>query len=331
MQIISCIKEVRSRYGINVVAGILAGSDRAKLREYHVESYEAYGALRQKSEPEIKQIIQYLLLEGFLDVTADKYALLRLTEKAKEVSEEGFTLSMKKSVQTAPAGSLNPVRKSDILNTRGMELFEELRTLRTQLAREKNLPPYLIFSDRTLMDMCIKTPLTEEAMFTVNGVGQNKFDRYGAPFMEAIRTFTGGVSEKLYFGEEQGMQQISTGKENRKMKKAEFYLTKQQAEGFPYTEQYLATELAETLSSLREEQTVKKLTGADIFRLMQAKGYASESYIDGMRRKTVSLAGQDAGLFIGMRMSKKGTEYEDIYYGKKAQRMIVEEYVKPEG
>jgi ATP-dependent DNA helicase RecQ len=61
----------------------------------------------------------------------------------------------------------------------------------------------MIFSDKTLVDMCVKTPLTEEAMFTVNGVGQNKFDRYGTLFMEAIRAFTGGVKEKLYFGETQ--------------------------------------------------------------------------------------------------------------------------------
>jgi ATP-dependent DNA helicase RecQ len=205
-RIISCIREVRGRYGINVIAGILAGSDRAKLREYHVESYTSYGALRQKPEAEIKQIIQYLLLEGYLDVTKDKYALLRLTEKARDWSGESSPLTMKKPKQAPRVRASAPARKSDILNARGLDLFEELRTLRTQLARKENIPPYMIFSDKTLVDMCVKAPLTKEAMFTVNGVGQNKYDRYGAQFMEAICAFTGGANEKLYFGEIQDIQ-----------------------------------------------------------------------------------------------------------------------------
>jgi ATP-dependent DNA helicase RecQ len=205
-RIISCIREVRGRYGINVIAGILAGSDRAKLREYHVESYTSYGALRQKPEAEIKQIIQYLLLEGYLDVTKDKYALLRLTEKARDWSGESSPLTMKKPKQAPRVRASAPARKSDILNARGLDLFEELRTLRTQLARKENIPPYMIFSDKTLVDMCVKAPLTKEAMFTVNGVGQNKYDRYGAQFMETIRAFTGGANEKLYFGEIQDIQ-----------------------------------------------------------------------------------------------------------------------------
>jgi ATP-dependent DNA helicase RecQ len=200
-RIIACVREARGRYGINVIAGTLAGSDRAKLREYGVESYTSYGALQQKPEAEIKQIIQYLLLEGYLDVTKDKYALLRLTEKAEDWSGESSPLTMKKPKQAPRVSTSAPTRKSDILNARGLDLFEELRTLRTQIARQENIPPYMIFSDKTLVDMCVKTPITEETMFTVNGVGQNKFDRYGARFMEAIRAFTGGANEKLYFGE----------------------------------------------------------------------------------------------------------------------------------
>jgi hypothetical protein len=148
--------------------------------------------------------------------------------------------------------------------------------------------------------------------------------------MQVIHEFTGGSSEKLYFGNEPEIP--STKKDSRKdsikIPKTEFYLTEQQAEKFPYAESYLVTEIAEKLSSLRDENTVKKITGAEIFRIMQADGYASEGYIDGMRKKSVSPAGKEAGLFIGMRLSRKGTEYEDIYYNEKAQRMIVSRYIK---
>jgi ATP-dependent DNA helicase RecQ len=188
----------------------------------------------------------------------------------------------------------------------------------------------MIFSDKTLVDMCVKTPLTEEAMFTVNGVGQNKFDRYGTPFMEAIRAFTGGVNEKLYFGEAQELQQETSSPRKERTKKEDFYLTREQADAFPYAEKYLTTELAEKLSSLRDAGTVKKISGAELFRVMEDKKFASEGFENGHYKKTVSPAGQEAGLFIGMRMSKKGTEYEDVYYSEKAQRMIVERYVRAE-
>jgi ATP-dependent DNA helicase RecQ len=237
---------------------------------------------------------------------------------------------MKKSKKAVRTVSAKTTRKSDILNARGLDLFEELRALRTRLAREAGIPPYMIFSDKTRVDMCVKTPLTEEAMFTVNGVGQNKFDRYGTPFMEAIRAFTGGVNEKLYFGEAQELQQEMPRPRKERTKKEDFYLTREQADAFPYAEKYLTTELAEKLSSLRDVGTVKKISGAELFRVMEDKKLASEGFENGHYKKTVSPAGQEAGLFIGMRMSKKGTEYEDVYYSEKAQRMIVERYVRAE-
>jgi hypothetical protein len=86
--------------------------------------------------------------------------------------------------------------------------------------------------------------------------------------------------------------------------------------------------MAVHLSTLRDESKVKKLTGADIFRKMQSEEYATEQYIDGMRRKVVFEKGKSAGLFIAPRTSHKGTEYEDIYYNEAAQRMIVEMYIK---
>ena len=108
----------------------------------------------------------------------------------------------------------------------------------------------------------------------------------------------------------------------------DFVLTSEQAEGFPYKEQYLQTELAVALSQLRDEERVKKLTGADIFRYIKAEELADEIFVDGRRKKTVFEKGIEAGLYLAPRMSQKGTEYEDIYFGEAAQRMIVQHYTK---
>lgn len=90
-------------------------------------------------------------------------------------------------------------RVSEMLTTRGMELFEKLRELRREIAKKEGKPPYIVFSDKTLLDMCMKTPLNKTEMLTVNGVGENKYLRYGKPFLEEIGKFTQGKKEKLHY------------------------------------------------------------------------------------------------------------------------------------
>lgn len=206
--IISCILEARQRYGINVIAGILAGDDRAKLREYGVFSYQSYGNLREMNEFEIKRIINYMLTEGMLIQTNDKYMLLKVAPEADAVLRGDRSVIMKKAKaepekereSAAKSKSSAKVRRSDTLNSRGLELFEQLRELRTTIAREEGMPPYIIFADKSLVDMCIKVPLNKDDMLKVSGVGENKYARYGERFLNIIREYTGGVREKFYFG-----------------------------------------------------------------------------------------------------------------------------------
>ena len=170
-------------------------------------------------------------------------------------------------------------------------------------------------------------------MLQVSGVGENKFGRYGESFLKIIQEYTGGVHEKFYFGEpEDFYPNAGNGRGRSRIpggRKEGFYLTEVQAISFPYAEKYLVTEIAEKLNDLRDTEKVRKTSGAEIFRKLQAEGYVSEQYIDGTRKKVVSEKGKEAGLFIDMRMSKKGTEYEDVYYNEKAQEMIVNMLTRP--
>lgn len=334
--IISCILEVRQRYGINVIAGMLAGESRAKLREYGVSQYESYGRLKEYKEIEIKAMIQIMLAEGLLLMTSDRYSLLKVLSESDEVLRGNRQVIWKK-VKVDPSQAAvekkadkGRMRRSDILNSRGLELFDHLRSLRTEIAREESLPPYIIFSDKTLVDMCVKAPLGQEEMMKVTGVGENKYKRYGERFLKAVFDFTGGEREKFYFGDADPVQSFTASGQQgaAKAKKADFYLTKEQTEKFPYAEKYLAAEIAEKLNALRDEQTTKKTSGAELFRRMQAGEYAGEKNVNGVWRKFVTPKGQEAGLFIGMRVSKAGKEYEDIYYNEKAQKLIVEHVIE---
>ncbi|MCM1261404.1 MAG: DNA helicase RecQ [Butyrivibrio sp.] len=209
--IISCVREVRQRYGINVIAGMLAGAERAKLQEYGLFYCRSYAALKPMKEIEIKQVINQMIIKGLLSVTNDKYALLRVADGAKDVLDNDTSVIIKRAKEnkeekenrTAKEKKKSEkMRRSDILNSRGLELFEQLRQLRMVIAKEENMPPYIIFSDKTLVDMCVKAPLSWEEMLKVTGIGENKAARYGERFLGVIQEYTGGIREKFYFGDD---------------------------------------------------------------------------------------------------------------------------------
>ncbi|MBD5520333.1 MAG: DNA helicase RecQ [Lachnospiraceae bacterium] len=211
LRIISCIVEAGQRYGINVIAGILAGSSRAKLREYGVLEYKSFGSLSEINEVEIKQIINIMLMNNLLWQTNDKYSLLKLTDKADEIMKSDTRVIYKRpkknpetEKETASATAKrasSKMRRSDTLNSRGLELFEQLRDLRKTIAKEEGMPPYIIFSDKTLVDMCVRSPFDKSEMLKVTGVGENKYEKYGERFLNVILEYTGGVREKFYFGD----------------------------------------------------------------------------------------------------------------------------------
>ena len=338
LKILECIREMGQRFGMNMVVGALRGAETAKLREYNVSRHRMYGALRGWSEEEVRGVIGLLLTEGLLAQTKDKYALLKFTEKTGDLADGERHIVLKRAKQTA--GEKEGVRtgaaagrKSDILNSKGLALFELLRQLRTEIAREENVPPYVVFADKTLMDMCIRLPADKQEMRMVSGVGESRCARYGKRFLDKIRDYTSGERMKLYFGE---MAEASAGvnREKKRAEKAvkaakeEFFLTGEQLLGFTCGEKYLLPELAVILSGLRDAERAKKLSGAEIQRFLEAEGFMEEKRVDGQWRKFVLEKGLRAGLFCALRTSKSGTQYEDVYCDARAQRMIAEHYVK---
>lgn len=190
--IFRCIGELPRGYGAGMVAAILHGSQVAKLREGGFDRMACYGAQRTVSEFRLKEIIKELLALGYLQATLDKYALLGMTPKAETFLREESAITMK----FAPQKELRPKKaavrkaphgKAEDLDAASFALFERLRSLRMELARRQKVPPYMIFSDKTLVDMCLRRPADREQMLAVSGVGEAKYEKYGAAFLEALR------------------------------------------------------------------------------------------------------------------------------------------------
>ncbi len=188
--VINCLAETRGRYGLNIVAGTLLGANRARLKEIGAVSYQSYGVLSNRTEPDIRLLIEQMIREGYVIQTEGEYSVLRIGDISKIKKENAYVGIRKLEEKKAPELKKKKAKSTDALTGAGYQLFEKLRQLRLVIAKEEGMPPYIIFSDKTLIDMCAKHPENEEEMLGVSGVGENKLHKYGQRFLDEIAAFT---------------------------------------------------------------------------------------------------------------------------------------------
>lgn len=189
-QVVKCVMETRGRYGIQIVIGTLLGANRARLRELGVTNYESYGSLKEKKEADLRALISQMVSEGYLRQTEEQYSVLKLGDTAPLMKEDArVMLRTWRAKEPEKKKKTAKVKSTDGLTSAGSELFEVLRKLRMEIARENGVPPYIVFNDKTLIDMCVKLPATEEEFLEVSGVGENKRKKYGRQFLDAIAEF----------------------------------------------------------------------------------------------------------------------------------------------
>ncbi len=203
--VLECVQECRQRYGANVIIGTLRGLNQAKLISYGLNHLTSYGVLSYVSEAKLKQVMNYLVLEDYITLTKDKYVLVKLTNNSKRILSEEERIVMKFVLEEEQpkkaVKSKKAVKKSEVLNSKGLDLFEQLRKLRFEIAKKEGLPPYIIFTDKTLVDMCVRLPFNKEEMLEVTGVGENKYVRYGESFLEQIQMFSNNKKMITFFEE----------------------------------------------------------------------------------------------------------------------------------
>lgn len=188
--VVNCVAETRGRYGRNIVAGTLAGARRARIRETGAADYKSYGALSGINEKDIQILIDQMLSEGYIIQTSGDYPVLRMGDISGLKSRDARVVIKKfKEKEIPAAGRKKKAGRTDSFTSAGYQLFEELRQLRTAIAKEAGIPPYIVFNDKTLIDMCIKMPKDKQGMLAVSGVGENKFQKYGKRFLDAIAAF----------------------------------------------------------------------------------------------------------------------------------------------
>ena len=329
-QVINSVWETRGRYGLNIIIGTLLGANRARLKELGTTEYKTYGALNSRSESELRLLINQLLLDGYLCQTADKYSVIRLgnIEPLKKAGAHVLVRTYKSKEPEKQTRSRSR-RGTDSLTKAGYELFEILRQLRLTIAREEGMPPYIVFSDKTLIDMSVKTPRDRLSMLEVSGVGEAKFEKYGERFIEAITAFMDENPESATRIKDDDTADIRVRSEKkRRSRKGPFYLNPEDEENFVYSDLYLLGEIRDELNRITSGNNVKHIYGTDIYKFLTDKGYVEERNIDGRFVQTPTGIGQEMGITAVEQTSKIGTVYTVLKYPPAVQKEIVGHYVE---
>lgn len=194
-KIAACIFELtqRTRYfGKNMIADLLHGSKNEKILRFHLNTLSSHGVLSGISIHRIRTILDYLIENEYLRLTADEFPVVTLSDRSNEIIEDLKPLSMKLPKEI---NAVSPSRKksSDVPANSG--LFDLLKNLRTKLATASHVPAYIIFTDASLKDMVKKLPGTIEEFLEISGVGAAKAKKYGEVFTELIRGYVEGQTE----------------------------------------------------------------------------------------------------------------------------------------
>lgn len=188
--IAECVKSSRQRFGMTVITDTLHGSRSSKLKQNGMTDNKYFGSLADVPVYRIRQVMQFLSCQGYILVTKDQYPIVKLTEKTEELFDHAPVV-MKAAKETEKKESAGQAKnggkqKKEYPAGTDYALFEELRKLRMEIAKAERIPPYIVFSDKSLRDMSVRKPRTKKAFLEVNGVGEHKCQKYGSRFLEAI-------------------------------------------------------------------------------------------------------------------------------------------------
>ena len=186
IKIVRCIRDCRQRFGAGIIAGVVGGSRAEKITERGLDELGSYGSLSSYKSGDIRSMITELELGGYIKTTTGDYPVLILGKKCIPLVKGEERVFMKKAVMSSAKQPKKSKTALSLETESDRELFERLRKLRADIAAGAGVPPYVVFSDKTLKDMCVKKPTDKSSMLDVFGVGESKFEKYGEAFLNAL-------------------------------------------------------------------------------------------------------------------------------------------------
>jgi len=180
-KLLSCVFRLNERFGTNYVIDVLKGSKSERIFHNRHQKLSTYGIGAIFTKKQWQAYVRELIQQGYLNIEGGQYPTLKLTEKSKAVLFNGGKVNLTVYKEIKPT-----VVKDDADLKFDKNLFERLRQLRKRIADERNVPPYIIFQDKTLKDMATRIPTTWNQLQSIFGMGESKIKRYGPRFLKEV-------------------------------------------------------------------------------------------------------------------------------------------------
>ncbi|EQC42959.1 ATP-dependent DNA helicase RecQ [Bacteriovorax sp. BSW11_IV] len=184
---LSCVYRTGQLYGSSYLIEVLRGSKNAKVLDRGHDTLSVYGIGKDVDKKVWDALLRQLLMTNYIAIKNFEYRTLALTSRSKELLRGEVSLKLRKKKEEGQVKIIQKILSGSAHTSHGREdLFEKLRGLRMDIAKEMKVPPYVIFNDKTLHDMCNIMPRSKDEMLMVNGVGQSKHEKYGDQFLKVI-------------------------------------------------------------------------------------------------------------------------------------------------
>lgn len=186
-KILSCIIKTRQRYGASTIIDVLAGSKKESIKNAGLDEQSTYGIMSKTKKAAISELITKLIDEEYIHQTEGKYPILEVTQKSYPILKGQKSLTMRLAVKE---DLHREIQQAEI----DRSLFDKLKERRKYLADKASVPPYVIFSDASLRDMCAKLPTNENDFLRISGVGIKKQEKYAKEFIPIIKEYKNSKS-----------------------------------------------------------------------------------------------------------------------------------------
>ncbi len=311
-KLLSCVSRMHERFGASMVVAVLRGSKSEKVRAQGFHTLSTYN-ICDESEEELRVIIRELLHQKVLLQEEGQYPILKLTPLSKDVLSGAKTLKMKQ------AKAHKEPKRSNILQDIGEHtaLYQQLFALRKELASEKNIPAYMLFSNQTLADMCVVLPQTVENFQDVSGVGEKRAEQYGPLFVPVIVAYCeeNGVSPPL----------VLRSKKKRRKDTSPLLLPSEEVlrQISPLEDAVSLSELARHINETLTEQGCSKISAVKIASWLVTSGHLQVVPLDDTHtRKDPTALGQKEGITTE-EVHARGQTYQMNFYSQYMQHFII--------
>ena len=191
---LAAVYRTGQRYGVQYLIDVLRGRSTDRVLQNGHEQIKTFGVGSDLSEVQWRSVFRQLLAAGWIDANPERHGAIELQAHSEDALLGRELIELRKDIEAPKAGRSTRTRNVSATADRyehpaaGSRLFEALRAKRLELAREQGVAPFIVFNDRTLLEMCELNPSTLDEMLAVSGVGKTKLARYGEAFLEVLRS-----------------------------------------------------------------------------------------------------------------------------------------------